>query len=254
MYKRQVSHELKTPVALIKGYAQTLARPDAEWDGATARAGLQIIEEEADRLESLINNLLDQAKIEAGRMDLQLEPTSPGAIAESALSMMEGYGATRGVHLKASFGREVPAIVVDVAKLRQALLNLLSNALKFTPEGSVQVVVERGFGQVTVQVVDTGLGIRPEDQAKLFQKFVQAQGGFRGLGVVRVHHGGDALGRDDLLGGFIHSERSGRGLRVGDLLHTNNDVHAAIRPPARNPDFESGELSLIHISEPTRPY
>ncbi len=74
-----ISHELKTPVALIKGYAQTLARPDAQWDAETARAGLQIIEEEADRLESLINNLLDASRIQAKGLRLDLADVNLGA-------------------------------------------------------------------------------------------------------------------------------------------------------------------------------
>ena len=138
-----MSHELRTPLTSVLGFAALLA--DGLGGALEPRHAryLENIRESGNQLLRLINNLLDQAKIEAGRMDLQLEPASLESIVESALSMMEGYGATRGVHLAAQLGGDVPAIVVDVAKLRQAILNLLSNAIKFSGRGSAVEVRTR---------------------------------------------------------------------------------------------------------------
>ena len=177
-----MSHELRTPLTSVLGFAALLA--DGLGSALEPRHAryLENIRESGNQLLRLINNLLDQAKIEAGRMDLQLEPASLDAIVESALSMMEGYGATRGVHLSASSAREVPAIVVDVAKLRQAILNLLSNAIKFSGRGS-EVEVRTRFlparspsvdsDTYEIVVADQGPGIEPADQERIFEPFRQ---------------------------------------------------------------------------------
>ena len=105
----------------------------------------------------------------------------------------------------------LPEVLVDPGRLRQVLLNILSNALKFTREGSVRVLVERGFGQMNIQVVDTGIGISPEAQAMLFQKFVQADGshsreyGGTGLGLVICKH------LMEMMGGTISLASEGQG-------------------------------------------
>ena len=177
-----MSHELRTPLTSVLGFAALLA--DGLGSALEPRHAryLENIRESGNQLLRLINNLLDQAKIEAGGMDLQLEPASIGTIVESALSMMEGYGSTRGVHLKASFGSQVPAIVVDVAKLRQAILNLLSNAIKFSGRNSEVVVATRfvaapesplGRDSYEIVVSDQGPGIAPAEQERIFEPFRQ---------------------------------------------------------------------------------
>lgn len=178
----KMSHELRTPLTSVLGFATLLA------DGLGGRLEprhlryLENIRESGNQLLRLINNLLDQAKIEAGRMDLQLEPANLQTIVESAVAMMEGYGATRGVHLRANLGTGLPAVVVDVAKLRQAILNLLSNAIKFSRKGDEVEVRTRflpaaasplGGDAYEVVVADQGPGIQPEDQQRIFEPFRQ---------------------------------------------------------------------------------
>jgi signal transduction histidine kinase/ligand-binding sensor domain-containing protein len=178
----KMSHELRTPLTSVLGFAALLSDGLAQALEPRHARYLENIRESGNQLLRLINNLLDQAKIEAGRMDLQLEPARLDAIIESALSMMEGYGATRGVSLRATLAREVPVIVVDVAKLRQAILNLLSNAIKFSGKGS-EVEVRTRFlpaaqsaleaDAYEIVVADQGPGIEPEDQERIFEPFRQ---------------------------------------------------------------------------------
>ncbi len=178
----KMSHELRTPLTSVLGFAALLADGlGAALEPRHARY-LENIRESGNQLLRLINNLLDQAKIEAGRMDLQLEPANLEAIVESALSMMEGYGATRAVRLRSTFGSSAAAIVVDVAKLRQAILNLLSNAIKFSGRGTEVEVRTRllpagetdlGGDSYEIVVADQGPGIEPAEQQRIFEPFHQ---------------------------------------------------------------------------------
>ncbi len=128
-----ISHELKTPVALIKGYAQTLARPDAQWDAETARGSLQIIEEEADRLESLINNLLDASRIQAQGLRLEQADVDLAALLHKVAG---AYRTQTDQHrIEVSFPEPLPPIWGDEERLRQVFTNLLNNAIKYSPHG-----------------------------------------------------------------------------------------------------------------------
>jgi signal transduction histidine kinase len=131
------------------------------------------------------------AKIEAGRLQMHLEPWSIHVLLEEIKPIAQAYPRKPGTELIWPDGlADFPEVLVDPGRLRQVLLNLLSNAIKFTKEGSVQVCVERGFGTMTIQVIDTGIGVTPDAQTRLFQKFVQAEGGHArefggtGLGLV----------------------------------------------------------------------
>jgi PAS domain S-box-containing protein len=165
-----VSHELKTPVALIKGYANTLAREDAHWDEATARESLQVIEEEADRLNTLINELLDASRIQAGAFKIELGDVD---IIKLAKAVVEGFGLqTKVHHFVVDFPPNFPILNGDERRLRQVLNNLVSNAIKYAPQGGEIRVGGWAEGHlVTVYVADQGIGIPAEEQSLLFQRF-----------------------------------------------------------------------------------
>lgn len=207
------SHELRTPLTGILGFTR-LVLDELYEDEAEMRRMLQDSYASGQHLLNLLNDILDLAKIESGRMQVHPEPFSLHILVEEVKPIAMAYPRKDGVDLLWPEGlQDLPEVVVDPGRFRQVLLNLLSNALKFTQEGSVRLAVERGFGQVTVQVVDTGLGIRAEDQPKLFQKFVQVQGGHArgfggtGLGLVICKH------LMEMMGGTIglHSEGLGQG-------------------------------------------
>jgi PAS domain S-box-containing protein len=173
-----VSHELKTPVSLIKGYANTLAREDANWDKATVREGLQVISEESDRLNHLINNLLDASRIQAG--GFELEPTDV-SIPKLAAKVVENHRLQTATHrFVLDFAQDFPIISGDEERLRQVFNNLVSNAIKYAPEGGeIRIGGWSDGDHVTVYVADQGIGIPAEEQDRLFQRFYRVDSSLR---------------------------------------------------------------------------
>lgn len=202
-----ISHELKTPVALIKGYAQTLARPDAEWDGATARQSLQIIEEEADRLEVLINNLLDASRIQASGLQLDLADVD---IERLARKVADAYRIQTAEHIiELDFPQRLPPVWGDEERLRQVMTNLVGNAIKYSPHGGtiriggwIETSPNRtAQRRLVFYVADQGIGIPQEELAHIFERFYRVDNSLRrstagaGLGlylsrVIAEAHGG----------------------------------------------------------------
>lgn len=183
-----ISHELKTPVALVKGYAQTLARPDADWDPETARQGLQVIEEEADRLEALINNLLDVSRIQASGLRLDFADVDIGALVRK---VAEAYRTQTELHqIELDFPVELPLVWGDEERLRQVMTNLMNNAIKYSPEGGVIRVggwVEQANGgadggadgRVVIYVADQGIGIPAPELPHIFERFYRVDSSLR---------------------------------------------------------------------------
>jgi signal transduction histidine kinase len=173
-----VSHELKTTVALIKGYANTLAREDAHWDAETLREGLQVIGEESDRLNALINNLLDASRIQAEGFKVEqgdvVVPRLVASVVESFRTQTEKH------HFMLDFPSDFPCVSGDEERLRQVLNNLVRNAIKYAPEGGeIRVGGWGDAGQVTVYVADQGIGIPLAEQSKLFQRFYRVDSSLR---------------------------------------------------------------------------
>jgi signal transduction histidine kinase len=180
-----ISHELKTPVALIKGYAQTLARPDAQWDAETARQSLQIIEEEADRLEGLINNLLDASRIQASGLRLDYADVDLESLTRK---VADAYRLQTDQHqIELDFPKPLPLVWGDEARLRQVLTNLLGNAIKYSPAGGVIRIggwTEQEPGvdnssRVVLYVADEGIGIPQQELPKIFDRFYRVDSGLR---------------------------------------------------------------------------
>jgi PAS domain S-box-containing protein len=195
-----VSHELKTPVALIKGYAETLGREDAHWDQDTMQESLAVITEEADRLTHLIDSLLEASRIQAG--GLKLEPTDVH-LPRLAEKVVEGFRTQTGIHtFELDFPPEFPPVWGDPERLREVLSNLVSNAVKYSPNGGTIWIGGRvDQTGVTVYVADEGIGIPAEEQVRIFDRFHRVESGLRrrtegtGLGLYLVKaiveaHGG----------------------------------------------------------------
>jgi signal transduction histidine kinase len=169
-----MSHELRTPLNAIIGFSEVLAeRMFGEINDKQAEY-LSDILESGQHLLSLINDILDLSKIEAGRMEL--EPTDfalPGAI-ENALTLVKERAHRRGIALVRTVDERLGMIHADERKVKQVLLNLLSNALKFTPEGGqIDVRARVHDGETEISVTDTGVGIAPDDQEAVFEEFRQ---------------------------------------------------------------------------------
>ena len=165
-----ISHELKTPVALIQGYAETLLRKDARWDPKTREESLEVILEEADRLHHLIDNLLDASRLEAGKLPLEKEPVAVDRLAER---VAERFRTQTDAHqINVAFPEDFPVIQGDPTRLEQVLNNLLSNAIKYSPEGGpIDITGSPAADRVTITVTDRGVGIPFEEQPHIFESF-----------------------------------------------------------------------------------
>lgn len=195
-----VSHELKTPVALIKGYAETLRREDANWDRSTVQDSLDVIAEEADHLTHLIDSLLEASRIQAG--GLKLEPTDV-SLPRLAEKVVEGERTQTAHHtFELDFGPDFPPVWGDPERLQEVLSNLVSNAVKYSPNGGTIWIGGRADQTgVTVYVADQGIGIPAEEQERIFDRFHRVESGLHrrtegtGLGLYLVKaiveaHGG----------------------------------------------------------------
>ncbi len=196
-----VSHELRTPVALIKGYASTLNRPDARWDVNVVKNGLTVIEEEADRLTELIDDLLTASKIQAERtVKLHLADVKLDALGARAVERFSTQ--TNRHQFRLSFQHDFPTIQGDARLLRQVIDNLITNAIKYSPNGGTITVGGRYTEtSVTFFVRDEGTGISEHDQKHIFERFYRVDNALTsktkgtGLGlylvraIIEAHHG-----------------------------------------------------------------
>ncbi|MEH2375386.1 response regulator [Nostoc sp.] len=210
-----VSHELRTPLTSVLGFASLikekletdvfpmLSTEDCKLQKTIKRVGdnLNIIVSEAERLTSLINDVLDIAKMEAGKVEWQMQPLEPSKLLDLATNSTAGLFETNGLQLISEIEPGLPQIVGDRNRLLQVLINLISNAVKFTESGSVTCRVKQENEGVCISVIDTGIGITPEDQPKVFEKFRQVgdtltdkpKGTGLGLPICKQiidHHGG----------------------------------------------------------------
>jgi signal transduction histidine kinase len=167
-----VSHELRTPLASIKGFATTLLRQDVDWDDASRREFLHIIDEESDRLSELIGNLLDMSRVEAGA--LRVVPETIDLLPIIHETAEEFQVLTRDHDFSIQVPLSLPRVYADPRRARQVLRNLLENAVKYSPNGGeISVAAYELPDRLRVCVSDQGLGIKPEDAERLFEQFFQ---------------------------------------------------------------------------------
>jgi len=173
VFLANMSHELRTPLNAILGFSDLLRR-NRTLSGEQQRS-LDVIHHSGDHLLGLINDVLEISRIEAGRVDLQSAPFDLGGLVLDIVGMMKVRAEQKGLELRLDQGCDVPAhIVGDQTKVRQIVLNLVSNAVKATDHGEVTLRLRSaGPERLLIEVEDTGVGISPEDQARIFDAFVQ---------------------------------------------------------------------------------
>ncbi len=165
-----ISHELQTPIAIIKGYASTLARPDATFEPASAHTRLVAIEEEADRLNRLVGNLLYASRIEAGGLQMEIVPLDLANLIESVVRRLQAKAPDVTVRL--DIPDNLPTVMADRDRIEEVLQNLLDNAIKYSPRERVIWLACRATGdEVVVSITDQGMGISLRDQEQIFQRF-----------------------------------------------------------------------------------
>lgn len=194
-----ISHELKTPVALIKGYVGTLRREDATWDREIIQDGLAVIEEEADRLTDLIENLLDASRLQAGALSINLSDVALDGLSRRIVNRFSTQSQNHTFVI--DFPENFPVILGDEDRLGQVISNLLSNAIKYSPGGGeIRISGQVRPAQVLVCIRDQGPGIAAEDLPHVFDRFYRASDASRttkgaGLGlylaraVIEAHGG-----------------------------------------------------------------
>ncbi|HLH61407.1 MAG TPA: ATP-binding protein [Ktedonobacteraceae bacterium] len=171
-----ISHELQTPIAIIKGYASTLARADATFDAESLRARLNAIEEEADRLNKLVGNLLYASRIQAGGLQMDIAPLDLSRLIRSVVHRLQVKSPDVKVELK--LPSNLPAVMADRDRIEEVLQNLLDNAMKYSPDRRELTIACRATGdEVIVSVSDTGMGISLREQEQIFNRFHRAGDG-----------------------------------------------------------------------------
>ncbi len=194
-----VSHELRTPLTAIKGYAETLLGSAGD-DREARRRFLSVIDRHSERLGRLIDDLLTLSDLELGRTPLRLGTVAVGPAVEDVLQILSDTAKRVGVELGARVDPTSPALEADADRFRQVLINLVDNAIKYTPGGgrvSVRAVAARGaehHGMVEIAVEDTGVGIPAQDLPRLTERFFRVDKGRSralggtGLGLAIVKH------------------------------------------------------------------
>ncbi|MCC5787340.1 MAG: response regulator [Phycisphaerales bacterium] len=175
LFLANISHEIRTPLTAVLGYAELMSEPGCE--GREAHAST--VRRNASHLLGLINDILDMSKIEAGELAFELADCSPAEIADDALSTVRLAAKAKGLQTELVVSEGVPDRVrTDAVRLRQILVNLVSNSVKFTPSGSIEVRLswDEGAGVLECRVKDTGIGIAPDQVERVFDPFTQVDG------------------------------------------------------------------------------
>ena len=257
-----MSHEIRTPMTAILGYADLLL--DAKTTAEERRTHIQTIRRNGDHLLSILNDVLDISKIEAGRMTFEAVPCSPSAIIGDVASTMRVRAKEKGLSLDVQYATAIPeTIESDPTRLRQVLVNLVSNAVKFTGRGGVRIVVRcqelSAGGTLTFEIVDTGIGMSDSQMTRVFEPFVQADSsttrnfGGTGLGLAICRRLSLMLGGD-----LVVESQPGHGstfrltIRTGMLAGVRmferwEEAGDSIQPPEANPEEQSHGRLACHV-------
>ena len=242
-----MSHELRTPLNAIIGFSEMLTKQDLVVQPERRLEYARLINESGHHLLSVVNGILDMSKMETGNFEITPEPFAPAPVVTGCCDLLALKARDSGVEIRAKLPGDLPEIVGDRRAFNQILINLMSNAIKFTPRGgSVTVSAHRDGGSIAVSVEDTGVGIGEADLPRLGEAFFQARGTYdrrhdgTGLGLSIVKglvklHGGDIDIRS----------RLGEGTRVTVRLPIDCEGHKAPADPIRLVTERAGDLAAV---------
>jgi two-component system phosphate regulon sensor histidine kinase PhoR len=193
-----VSHELRTPVAALRSVIETLA-DGAMDDRPVAEEFLRRADVEAERLVQLVEELLELSRIESGELPLSIKPTDVGALVQELVDRLRPIAERMRQKLTVELGQGLHDLPVDAGRIDRALVNLVQNAIKFTPEGgAISVKASHAGNGLKISVSDTGVGIAVSDLPRVFERFYKVEqsraSGGTGLGLALVKHAVEAHG------------------------------------------------------------
>ncbi len=240
-----MSHELRTPLNAIIGFSEMLTKQDLVVQPERQLEYARLINESGHHLLSVVNGILDMSKMETGNFEITPEPFAPAPVVTGCCDLLALKARDSGVEIVAKLATDLPEIVGDRRAFNQILINLMSNAIKFTPRGgSVTVSAQRDGGNIAVAVEDTGVGIGEADLPRLGEAFFQARGTYD------RRHDGTGLGLSivkglvKLHGGEIDiRSRLGEGTRVTVRLPIDCEGHKAPADPIRLVTERAGDLA-----------
>jgi signal transduction histidine kinase len=189
-----VAHELRAPLTSIKGYAAILSSGKLGVLPEDARLRIEKLNKHSDELVQLVNDLLDIARIESGKVTMRQEPAGLKRIVEETLDLLSVQCKEKQIELSSHLGEEVPSVLVDLIQIKRVFINLINNAVKFTPKnGQISVFVHKIIGEVQIDISDTGCGIPADALEKIFNEFyrvdnainMQVKGTGLGLALVK---------------------------------------------------------------------
>ncbi|MDQ6610799.1 MAG: ATP-binding protein, partial [Gemmatimonadota bacterium] len=251
-----LSHELRTPLSAILGWSQVLRHTPI--NEAEVMRGLDTIERNARIQQQLVEDLLDMSRITSGKLRLNIQSVAPALVVQSAVETIAHAADAKGIRIEQVLDHSAGPISGDPHRLQQVVWNVLSNAIKFTPRGGkVQIILQRVNSHLEVVIADTGIGIKREFLAQVFERFRQAdasttrqQGGL-GLGLSIVRH------LMELHGGSVNISSAGQGLGTTVTLHLplkvvhpleDKEERSHPATSARMPfDFRSFDLAAITV-------
>ncbi|WP_165492847.1 response regulator [Lichenihabitans psoromatis] len=263
VFLANMSHELRTPLSAVIGYCEMLEEEVEELGEASLLADLGKIKSNARHLLSLINDVLDLSKIEANRMDVFAEDIDVATLATDVVSTVDALVKQKNNMALLELDPDLGAMTTDVVKLRQCLFNLLSNAAKFTENGTIKLAVSReqqgGADWVTFRVIDTGIGMTPEQLQRLFARFSQADEtttrrfGGTGLGLA-ISRAFSRLMGGDISVDSIAGEGTTFSLRIPAIMPVRPefDETADTAAEARPADAGTRDLILVIDDDPAQ--
>ena len=251
-----MSHEIRTPLNAIIGFTDYLLEENYDVPGLNRK--LEVIQESGSALLTVVNDILDFSKIEAGQVEIDAAPFSPQTLVDNVTSMLAAFAEGKGVALERSIDASAPPFLLgDESRLRQIVLNLANNAIKFTSRGTVSIAVHvdsvsKGRVDLRFAVKDSGIGISEEQQKRLFQRFSQVDGS------ITRRFGGTGLGLAickqlvELMGGSIGVDsREGQGatfwFRVP--LQIAEPATAMSRSPVVAPDEQTAGAWILLVED-----
>ncbi|RUR37754.1 ATP-binding protein [Vreelandella populi] len=240
-----VSHEIRTPLNGVIGMSELLREPASP---AQVEDYARTIHDSANQLLAMINEILDFSKIEAGHLTLETSPTALKPLIDSIVALFEPRAQVKGLLLKVDIDSSLPAwVMLDAGRLRQILLNLVANAIKFTDYGEVSIRASSKIDHLLLEVTDTGCGLSEEQQASLFEPFQQADAS------VARRYGGTGLGlaiskrlSEAMQGRLSVKSQPGRGSTFScELPLVKAQPAAALLPKEPGRDFTGTSLLLV---------